>query len=212
MLIKKIISICKESKTLISMVTQSGQLMWIGNGYAAYPAYSVPVMNPEEILQMHDIPEDKSLSYSLREESLPFSPEPPSGEAYVLEAMPVRIEVLGVSYQPFIMPLTNRVYYIDTAYFAPFADCITEKRYFFKHSTVTGNPLIMVFAGLTPLAAISPAELNWEQVYTSCAILTADASNKLCTVKPQQEDDTLQQMSMDAEINASEAAAAEKEE
>lgn len=160
MLIKKIISICKESKTLISMVTQSGQLMWIGNGYAAYPAYSVPVMNPEEILQMHDIPEDKSLSYSLREESLPFSPEPPSGEAYVLEAMPVRIEVLGVSYQPFIMPLTNRVYYIDTAYFAPFADCITKKRYFFKHSTVTGNPLIMVFAGLTPLAAISPAELK----------------------------------------------------
>lgn len=197
---------------LISMVTQSGKLMWIGNGHAAYPAYSVPIMDPEEILQMHDIPEDKSLSYCLEEISLPFSPDPPHGEAYGLEAMPVRIEVLGVSYQPFIMPLTNRVYYIDTAYFAPFADNTTEKRYYLKHNIVTGAPLIMVFAGLTPLAAISPAELNWEQVYKSCAILTADASNKLCTVNSQQEDDTLQQMSMDAEINASEAAAAEKEE
>ena len=147
MLIKKIISICKESKTLISMITKSGKLMWIGNEYAAYPAYSVPVMNPEEILQMHDIPEDKSLSYSLREESLPFSPEP-AGRAFMLEAMPVRIEVLGVSYQPFILPLTNRIYYIDTAYFAPFADCTTEKQYFLGHNIITGNPLIMVFAGL----------------------------------------------------------------
>lgn len=161
MLIKKIISICKESKTLISMITESGKLMWIGNGYAAYPAYSIPVMNPEEILQMHDIPEDKSLSYCLREESLPFSPEPPHGEAYALEAMPIRIEILGVSYQPFILPMTNQAYYIDTAYFAPFADSTTEKRYFLKRSAVTGNPLVMVFAGLTPLAAISPAELNW---------------------------------------------------
>lgn len=196
MLIKKIISICKESKTLISMITKSGKLMWIGNEYAAYPAYSVPVMNPEEILQMHDIPEDKSLSYSLREESLPFSPEP-SGEAYVLEAMPVRIEVLGVSYQPFILPMTNRIYYIDTAYFAPFADSTTEKRYFLKRSAVTGNPLIMVFAGLTPLAAISPAELNWEQVYQSCTLMMADASNKLALQRRPQDDDDSTQMTME---------------
>lgn len=196
MLIKKIISICKESKTLISMVTQSGKLMWIGNEYAAYPAYSVPVMNPEEILQMHDIPEDKSLSYSLREETLPFSPEP-SEEAYALEAMPIRIEMLDVSYQPFIMPLTNRVYYIDTAYFAPFADNTTEKQYFLKRNIVTGNPLIMVFAGLTPLAAISPAELNWEQVYQSCILLMADASNKLVSTPTTGEDDDSPQITME---------------
>lgn len=72
MLIKKIISICKESKTLISMVTQSGKLMWIGNEYAAYPAYSVPVMNPEEILQMHDIPEDKKSELFLAEGNASF--------------------------------------------------------------------------------------------------------------------------------------------
>lgn len=196
MLIKKIISICKESKTLISMITKSGKLMWIGNEYAAYPAYSVPVMNPEEILQMHDIPEDKSLSYSLREESLPFSPEP-AGRAFMLEAMPVRIEVLGVSYQPFILPLTNRIYYIDTAYFAPFADCTTEKQYFLRHNIITGNPLIMVFAGLTPLAAISPAELSWEQVYQSCTLLMADASNKLGEQNQRQEDDDSPQMTME---------------
>lgn len=197
MLIKKIISICKESKTLISMLTESGKLMWIGNEYAAYPAYSVPVMDPEEILQMHDIPEDKSLSYCLREESLPFSPEPPHGEAYALEAMPIRIEMLDVSYQPFILPMTNRIYYIDTAYFAPFADSTTEKRYFLKRSAVTGNPLIMVFAGLTPLAAISPAELNWEQVYQSCTLMMADASNKLALQRRPQDDDDSTQMTME---------------
>lgn len=114
------------------MLTQSGKLMWIGNEYAAYPAYSVPVMNPEEILQMHDIPEDKSLSYSLREEWLPFSPEPPSEEAYGLEAMPVRIEVLGVSYQPFIMPRTNSVYYIDNRVFCAVCRLHNGKTIFFK--------------------------------------------------------------------------------
>lgn len=127
---------------MISMVTQSGKLMWISNGYASYPAYSVPVMNPEEILQMHDIPEDKSISYRLQEESLPFSPDMPHKESYanILEAMPVRIEVLGVNYQPFIMPLTNRVYYIDAAYFAPFADNREEKQYFLKRNICTARP------------------------------------------------------------------------
>ena len=197
MLIKKIISLCKESKMLISMITQSGNLMWISNGCAAYPAYSIPVMNPEEILQMHDIPEDKSLSYYLEESSLTFSPDLPYGEAYVLEGMPIQIEVLGVSYQPFILPMTNRIYYIDTAYFAPFADSTTEKRYFLNRSAVTGNPLIMVFAGLTPLAAISPAELNWEQVYQSCTLMMADASNKLALQRRPQDDDDSTQMTME---------------
>lgn len=117
------------------------------NEYAAYPAYSVPVMDPEEILQMHDIPEDKSLSYSLREESLPFSTEP-AGRAFMLEAMPVRIEVLGVSYQPFILPLTNRIYYIDTAYFAAVCRLHNRKAIFLGHNIITGNPLIMVLQGL----------------------------------------------------------------
>lgn len=207
MLIKKIISICKESKTLISMLTESGKLMWIGNRYAAYPAYSIPVMDPEEILQMHDIPEDKSLSYCLQEESLPFSPEPPHGEPTenLLEAMPIRLEISGVSYQPFIQPMTNDVYYIDAAYFAPFADNTTEKQYFLRRNIVTGNPLIMVFAGLTPLAAISPGELNWEQVYQNCTLLMADAANKIALQPQQQKEDDMPQMTMEDATAESEA-------
>ena len=161
-------------------------------------------MNPEEILQMHDIPEDKSISYRLQEESLPFSPDMPHKEsdANILEAMPVRIEVLGVNYQPFIMPLTNRVYYIDAAYFAPFADNREEKQYFLKRNIVTGNPLIMVFAGLTPLAAISPAELNWEQVYQSCTLIMVDASNRRDLQRKNQEDDDSTQMTMEESAEA----------
>ena len=55
----------------------------------------------------------------------------------------------------------------------------------------------MVFAGLTPLAAISPAELNWEQVYQSCTLIMVDASNRRDLQRKNQEDDDSTQMTME---------------
>lgn len=64
---KKIVSLCKEEKTVVSSASDSGKLTWFGTNKALYPAYGLSVMTANEILRMNDVPEDKL--YILRETS-----------------------------------------------------------------------------------------------------------------------------------------------
>ena len=179
MKIKRIISLCKARKEIIIMHTESGKMMWVSDGCAAYPMYSIPVMNPEDILQMHDIPEDESINYSMREKALVFNPDyPRHGEAMSLDEIAIKIEMSGIKWRPFICRETNRVYYIDSAYLAPLEDNKQEKTYWLKYNLETGVPIVMVYAGMTVLAAIAPQTLNWEAAYMIYTLLMADAERK----------------------------------
>ena len=59
MKIKKIIGLCKQLRVITVLHSQSGELMWIGDGCALYPAYGVPIMDAVDLLRLNDIGEDK---------------------------------------------------------------------------------------------------------------------------------------------------------
>lgn len=177
MRIKKIIALCKAMKVIVTKLTESETLMWIGDGCALYPAYGVQIMDGRDLLRMNDVGEDKIGEYQMLTGYVNFCADTKIRE-YDKELIPLdaQITIAGIRLQPFVVAgdPDARMYYIDAAYTAPYGDNKDEKTYILKFDSMS-VPMVMVFAGFTPLAAIAVVKPEYEQLSRVCGAMYRDA-------------------------------------
>lgn len=177
MKIKKIIALCKQLHVITTLLTESEKLMWIGDGCGIYPAYGVPIMDGVDLLRMNDIGEDKIDEFKVIEGYVNFHADTKLRE-HDKELIPLAAQITVGRYrlQPFIVSgdTNGRLYYIDTVYTAPYSDNKDEKTYILKHDS-HGTPMVMVFAGLTPLATIAVVRPEYDQISRVCGAMFRDA-------------------------------------
>lgn len=155
---KKIVSLCKEEKTVVSSASDSGELTWFGTNKALYPAYGLSVMTASEILRMNDVPEDKLEEYSTLDLPFTFDVDRLQKETdQVIEPLNVQIEIRGTRYKLFC-DAEKAVLFVESAYTAPYAD-VTEEKMYILRKTSAGLRYIVVFRGLTPLAVLIPQKV-----------------------------------------------------
>lgn len=71
MIIKNIAKLCKERKRICLYEEPRGGCQWIGDGYACYPLFGMPVIDEGTVFAVLDIPEDRRDSYIVTYEAWP---------------------------------------------------------------------------------------------------------------------------------------------
>ncbi len=190
---KKIVSLCKEEKTIVSSASDSGELTWFGTQKALYPAYGLPVMDASEILRMNDVPEDKLEEYSMIDVSFDFDVDRlEKGYDQVIEPLNMQIEIRGTKYK-LLCEADKAVLFIESAYTAPYAD-VTEEKLYILRETSAGRRYIVVLRGLTPLAVLIPQEVPVPDTLYMEALMIANTARR--EIESKQDDAQAGQMTM----------------
>ncbi len=178
---KKIVSLCKEEKTIVSSASDSGELTWFGTRKALYPAYGLPVMDASEILRMNDVPEDKLEEYSMINISFDFDVDRlEKGYDQVIEPLNMQIEIRGTKYKLFC-EADKAVLFIESAYTAPYAD-VTEEKLYILRETPAGLRYIVVLRGLTPLAVLIPQDIPAvDMLYMEASMISSTAWREIAS-------------------------------
>ncbi len=155
MRIKKIISLCKESKVIALFWDEEREAQWLSNGDAAYLLDNdMPLLDTEALCKLYDI-NDKA-----QEKSAMIDRELPSGIDFrdnideESEAEPLGVSVIynGGILEPLMTE--EGILYVERAYLEPLTDSPTDTwRLTLRHDN-RGKPFIVVKIGLFVSAVI----------------------------------------------------------
>lgn len=162
MKIKRIASICSQSKKIVIydklMADGDIDMQWIGDGFAAYPAFDLPYIEPESISVIFDIPEKNRKKYTFRHEGLPegINLEDAAPGESILDQSALEI----VSSGHVLMPLytSQGIVFIDTKYLAPLAGS-EDTLELYERMTPGGHAYIAAKCGFMIMAVIMPYEV-----------------------------------------------------
>ena len=164
MKLKAIASIFKKYKQLILFSAPNG-VQWICDGSAMYSLSGMPLLKPENILRIFDIPSDKFVEWKCSEKDITsgldvndFVP----GEQEI-EPLKTYIVTMGKKYWLFVDKA--RVYAFDESYIKPLLDEY-ETLTFYKRSTSNGGFLLALKVGLLLTALIAPTALHTYSGFT----------------------------------------------
>lgn len=163
MKISAIWALLKKRKTIL--IQRGKDTLWVGDGTAAYPIYTIPTLNKSIMQTLLDVGDDAWSSFTVSEQdSVSFDTEDNAIGERELRATGALINWRGVS----LMPLTdgNELYYIQTRYLKPFNDF--EPLFCLRRTSSLGSEYIAVKEGMLIRGVIMPYEF-----------ITADKENYL---------------------------------
>lgn len=158
---KEIQAICKKTKAIRLYENETNVLQWIGDGYAIYPLFKMPIFKEDTIFAAFDIPDEKKPDYLFKMEPLPEElsfADTVEGEEHIEIKMRLSILVGKIVLEP--LYLDREIMFIDTAYLKPIAD-YSELEYY-KRISAMGNRYIAVKSGLILVAVIIPQFISAE--------------------------------------------------
>lgn len=172
MRIKEIAAICKKSKR-IALYDGKNDVQWIGNGYAMYPLFKMPLLNEQSVFTIFDIPEDKQESFHFTNEEMPKNLCFNDTDKYenILDGGKIIITTTaGKVLQP--LQTSQGIIFIDMQYLKPFADiCDTLELY--ERISSTGDKIYIVAkCGLMLMGVVMPFELISEEFVEEMERLT----------------------------------------
>ncbi len=152
MKLKQIAAVVKKQKH-IGIFNLDG-VQWVSTGSAAYPLYSLPVLNSDSLLAVLDIPEEKDNGFFLRFIDVPGGLN--FGDYDECENLITRdniyIQYNGMCLEP--LPTSSGVVFVNTRYLKPF--CGEDNIDFYERTTVSGKPYIVAKVGFTIVGVIMP--------------------------------------------------------
>ncbi len=146
MKIKALASLCKQTKG-IHLYEEGNDVQWIGDGYAMYPLYNMPILNKQNIFTIFDVPDSKRNDYTFREAAMPegYSFSDIDDCERMLDHEGIFITRMGVTLQP--LRTSQGIVFIDTDYLKPVAD-IKDTIELYERLTKSGRPYIAIKNGM----------------------------------------------------------------
>ena len=71
MKIKAIAKLCKDTRQIIIMDDDQGDVQWISNGVGIYPLWGMPELDPDTVCIILDIPEEERAKYKITRQGMP---------------------------------------------------------------------------------------------------------------------------------------------
>jgi hypothetical protein len=163
MKISAIWALLKKRKTIL--IQREADTIWVGDGVAAYPIYTIPTLNKSIMQTLLDVGDDAWSSFTVSEQdSVSFNTEDNEVGERELRVIGLLLSWRGVS----LIPLTdgNELYYIRAQYLNPFNDF--APLFYFRRTGSLGGGYIVAKEGMLIRGVIMPYEF-----------LTADEENYL---------------------------------
>lgn len=158
MVINKIISLCKNAKSIMLYKTDSVQ--WIGDGRAIYPLYGMPELSEENAFTIFDIPAEKRAKFHFTEiDGIPdyISTRDEEENEGVLIKHPVGIAWHGRELEP--LASADGFLFVESKYLGPFKD-LPNGVQLYKRCTDGGTPYIAAKDGMFLVGIIQPASIS----------------------------------------------------
>lgn len=172
MKIKKIASVCKKTK-LIQMHLDNNDVQWIGNGYAMYPLFGLPIMSEENIFKIFDIVDKQAEKFAHAEGNLiEFCFDDNCENENILVENDITLIIADKvikSYQT-----TNGIAFIDTDYLGAFDDMAQVDIY--ERIGAKGNLYFAIKVGLLLYGIIIPYECIEEKFVDSIKLISQQCS------------------------------------
>lgn len=198
MKISAIWALLKKRKTIL--IQKGIDTLWVGDGVAAYPIYTIPTLDKNIMQTLLDVGDDAWSSFTVSEQDfVSFDTKDNVLGERELRATGLMINWRGVA----LMPLTdgNELYYIQTRYLKPFNDF--EPLFCFRRTGSLGGGYIAVKEGMLIRGVILPYELISadEENYLEALRETYDRTKYMMQEheKVKQEIAELAQLSIDGE-------------
>lgn len=154
MKISAIWALLKKRKTIL--IQKGIDTLWVGDGVAAYPIYTIPTLDKNIMQTLLDVGDDAWSSFTVSEQDfVSFDTEDNVIGERELRVTGLLINWRGVT----LMPLTdgNELYYIQTRYLKPFNDF--EPLFCFRRTGSLGGGYIAVKEGMLLRGVMMPYEL-----------------------------------------------------
>jgi len=153
MKISAIWALLKKRKTIL--IQKGIDTLWVGDGVAAYPIYTIPTLDKNIMQTLLDVGDDAWSSFTVSEQDfVSFDTKDNVLGERELRATGLMINWRGVA----LMPLTdgNELYYIQTRYLKPFNDF--EPLFCFRRTGSLGGGYIAVKEGMLLRGVMMPYE------------------------------------------------------
>lgn len=153
MKISAIWALLKKRKTIL--IQKGIDTLWVGDGVAAYPIYTIPTLDKNIMQTLLDVGDDAWSSFTVSEQDfVSFDTEDNVIGERELRATGLLINWRGVT----LMPLTdgNELYYIQTRYLKPFNDF--EPLFCFRRTGSLGGGYIAVKEDMLLRGVMMPYE------------------------------------------------------
>ena len=155
MKLKSVFSILKAAKTVFVYNTSACQ--WLSDGAAIYPIYDLPQLEPEHVLEMCDVPEDKRDAYRCEAfGEVPYiNLDDYDKTEKPLERCSLAIVSRGCELEPLLS--SRGAIFFDRSYLRPFSDQDSYDLY--ERIAEDGRPYIAVKRGVALLGIIMPVDI-----------------------------------------------------
>ena len=153
MKISAIWALLKKRKTIL--IQKGIDTLWVGDGVAAYPIYTIPTLDKNIMQTLLDVGDDAWSSFTVsKQDFVSFDTGDNVIGERALRATGLLINWRGVA----LMPLTdgNELYYIQTRYLKPFNDF--EPLFCFRRTDSLGGGYIAVKEGMLLRGVMMPYE------------------------------------------------------
>lgn len=157
MKIKKVESILKSSKTIIT-IKSNDSCQWIGNGAAFYPVNNLPTLTKENIFAMFDIPENKQDKFYFEERELPEALcfEDTDATERILDRSEYAINTQGRNLEP--LKTSQGISFIDKRLLSPFEK--EESGYeIYERTSTSGGVYFAIKSGFLLLGVVGSYDL-----------------------------------------------------
>ncbi len=151
MLLKHIEALCKHSKTISILETDTCQ--WISDGFACYPLLKMPKLNEKTVLTVLNIPESKEAKYSVTVKPMHEHFNTGDHDAHEKEIEKEWMPIMNA--KP--MKTSEGITFINFRFLKPLQDL--EQPRFFERKTETGQIYIVVKEGFLINAIIMPTTM-----------------------------------------------------
>jgi hypothetical protein len=132
---------------------------WLGDGSGMYLLEGMPVLSPEDLLRIFDVPEGKQEKWDYREIPIPLPRILDISESYKQDLEPLKTSVVYKGYECKLFKCDKEIHAVNANYLKVFSDSPEYVR-FHKIKTESGAFVLGVNIGLGIQAVIFPIVLH----------------------------------------------------
>lgn len=188
MIIKKIVSLCKDAGVFNIIDDYLGDVQWLGNGEAYYPLEGCPIFDEDSFCTVFDISDKKREKLVLaRHVGLDVLKGATPYEApYEAEYRPM--DVVGLPGVGGMMALTNgaKLLFIPSAYIEPLEMSLSELT-FWERRDDSGSVYVLIRRGIVTAALVWARDILSERYVQSLRHYTQLCSGEVVAAEPEGE-------------------------
>lgn len=160
MKIKKIINLCKSSRSLTIYTDLATDMQWLSDGQALFPLYGLPLFDIDSFCNTYDINDNLKSKMNMRIlEELPAGFDFNDSNNFETEVEKMPMSLNYADFNVLALKTETGIKFIERKYLSLFSDYCNSDLTIFERTGNAGHDYIVVKNGFNIIGIILPVEL-----------------------------------------------------